>query len=555
MGKPAAKIELDTRRTQWLIGDWHGLAAIDIAQLEKHTNRLEIALYLTNAQSQLGKPENAQATIEATQHWGVDQNTLAKITLSGLATTLSKASALLGDTEKMRAWSYRALCFDAAEVEARLIEPFRLMEQLQQLGLAVSSPESSLKVKQPDAQFTPPSEAILQKQKLKQASNYLAKNQTDIAEHLLEEILLEWPNSVNTLQELAKVKAKKKDWISAEKLYSHLLKEQTQVIKILLLKNQMLKNQDRLEEGVKTLELAENLGLYNANLLHQLAVAYRELQQWEQADHLIKKILEEYPEYSENQITFATFTADVLRKRKKIHQACYILKRAIDKSQQQEKEIPLITRAIYKELEKERGKSNYSREVSKDFYNSIYLESEKYNDRPEYSIYLPAWKEVAKILKNKEINTILDIGCGPGQFAEFLQEELPNIEYTGIDYSEIAISKAKERNIEGSFHVINFMENDVLGELNADLYIALEVFEHIENDLELIKSLPIGKSIIFSVPSFDSFGHVRFFKSLGHAENRYNKHIVFDRKICIKIASNRFIYIFSGAIKNGKQAL
>jgi len=40
---------------------------------------------------------------------------------------------------------------------------------------------------------------------------------------------------------------------------------------------------------------------------------------------------------------------------------------------------------------------------------------------------------------------LLDVGCGCGAYKELCSKELPNVSYTGLDYSEEAVSIAKER--------------------------------------------------------------------------------------------------------------
>jgi len=55
-------------------------------------------------------------------------------------------------------------------------------------------------------------------------------------------------------------------------------------------------------------------------------------------------------------------------------------------------------------------------------------------------------KELARILKNKEIN-ILDFGCGDGISAIFFNTYFPNAHYTGIDISADSIEIAKKRGL------------------------------------------------------------------------------------------------------------
>lgn len=522
MGNPAAKAELDTRRTQWLVGDWHGLTKTDIAQLEDHPNRADIALYLASAQTQIGDQEGAQATIETAQHWGVDQNTLAKIALSGVATTLSKASALLGNADKMQAWAYRALCFEATEEEARLLQPSRLTEHLKQLGFLAptDTPEWSSKITRPEEQFTLPTEAVRQKQKLKKVTAHLAKNNTDAAESLLEEILLEQPDLFTAMQELAKIKENKNNWVEAEKIYSRLLKEQSLTIKAVILRSRVLRKQGRLKETVNLLDNSLKTGLYDSHLLHQLAVAQRDVKNNREAYSLIIKIINEDPDYSINQLSFAAFAADFLRKKRMVAKGYTILKVAI-KEAEKYRDIPSKYRAILEELKSESNKKSYSSEVSKSFYDDIYSYSEAYQKDAHNSVYLPVWQEVVKILKQRRINSVLDIGCGPGQFAHYLLEEIPNINYTGVDYSEVAINLAKSKNLNADFYAIDIMESDVLGKYKVDAYIILEVLEHIEKDLDLLNKIPKKSEVVFSVPSFDSFGHVRFFLDKNSVLERY----------------------------------
>ncbi|GAA3712548.1 hypothetical protein GCM10022421_19840 [Oceanisphaera sediminis] len=505
------------------MGDWFGLSSLDLAQIEKQPQRTQLALYLATAQAQLGNIPSAKLSAETAKHWGVDNNTLAKFLLSCLSTSLSKAAALSGNVEKTHNLMKQALCLVASEKETQILISARLVEQLRQLDLSTSKcpTDWQLLIKPPAQQLLPMSKATLEKVKLKKAVAYLNKKQPDMAEELLVEMLLINPESIAALQELAKIKMQQQRWSEAETLHSRLLKAQPLAIKSVILKSQMLRNQDRLEEGTQLLEQAISLGLYNTNLIHQLAVAYRDTQNWKMSEKYILKILKEDPEYSESQLSFATFSADVLRKRKKVQQAYTHLKKAVNKAQLDKKEIPLTTKAILEELKREKKSAEYSIEVSKHFYDSIYAESEEYQVDPKDSIYLPVWKEVVEFIKKQNIKSVLDIGCGPGQFAQYISREIPDLNYIGIDYSQVAIDKAKNKNPSIDFYTLDIMEPGALEKFNVEAFVILEVLEHIDNDLELLSRLPKGKKVIFSVPNFDSFGHVRVFKSPSDVYDRF----------------------------------
>jgi hypothetical protein len=51
--------------------------------------------------------------------------------------------------------------------------------------------------------------------------------------------------------------------------------------------------------------------------------------------------------------------------------------------------------------------------------------------------------------------------------------------------------------------------------------IALEVFEHINGDIDAIKRIPKGTRLIFSLPTFDDAAHVRYFKKAHQITSRY----------------------------------
>jgi trans-aconitate 2-methyltransferase len=47
-------------------------------------------------------------------------------------------------------------------------------------------------------------------------------------------------------------------------------------------------------------------------------------------------------------------------------------------------------------------------------------------------------------IKIKKVNSIIDIGCGPGNSTQILYQKWPNAEIVGIDNSEEMINKARE---------------------------------------------------------------------------------------------------------------
>ena len=123
----------------------------------------------------------------------------------------------------------------------------------------------------------------------------------------------------------------------------------------------------------------------------------------------------------------------------------------------------------------------------------------------------------------EKIKTIVDLGCGPGHFASMIDTRKYQIK--GYDFSKVAIQQAQKRCPEGNFHCVDLTTANFC--LESDAYVSHEFFEHIEPDLEIIQQIPTGKLCIFSVPGFDSSGHVRHFKNKTEVWNRYRELLTF----------------------------
>ena len=125
-----------------------------------------------------------------------------------------------------------------------------------------------------------------------------------------------------------------------------------------------------------------------------------------------------------------------------------------------------------------------AQEKGAEYYNAIYstgYDTSRYNE-----IYMM----VASMCKGKT----LDMGCGTGDLRMFLPRDF---NYTGFDFSNAAKGDC--------FHVGNIYEYPLEG---YDTYVCLEVLEHVD-DIAVLKRIPSGVPVIFSVPSFPDAAHLR----------------------------------------------
>ncbi len=162
-----------------------------------------------------------------------------------------------------------------------------------------------------------------------------------------------------------------------------------------------------------------------------------------------------------------------------------------------------------------------SRAASSAYYDAVYADSHKYDLVGAQSDYATIWRRIVDLLYERGATGILDLGCGPGQFAEFVAAHLPGVAYTGLDFSGVAITKARKRCPQFLFEKRALPTGDFANLPAFDVVVCTEVLEHVEPDRDLLAALPAGTRVIASVPDFDAFGHLRVFRTEDKVRARY----------------------------------
>ncbi len=200
---------------------------------------------------------------------------------------------------------------------------------------------------------------------------------------------------------------------------------------------------------------------------------------------------------------------------------------------------------------------NKNKELSSDYYDKVFATSDRYKkDAHDITVYYVLWNYAREYIICNNIKLVIDIGCGPGHLAQVLKDL--DIKYIGLDFSKIAIEQAKERAID-SVANISFINTDAIGfnynilmenyNSNEILITSFEFLEHVNKDLEVIQSLKTNNGNIkccFSVPSYDSMGHVRFFKNSGQVRNRYKSVMNIENITMNKHGKDKIIFIITG---------
>lgn len=533
---------------RWHIGDWEYLAEIGTEDIVQHPKKCQMAMFKAAALFQQGAVDIASIWANQAMGWGGDAKMLARIMLSGSHNSLGRCALLTGKAPQAQTHIKEAMRIGCMELDEVLLYPARLMQQKKQISASPKLGLPHTKEAQPTPKLTKEQLQAQQqqiKEKFDQAKQARTEKDYRLAEKLLSEILQINPSHLLALKERARNQAEQQRWMASVTEYDRLLQTQIEAENAILARSLMKKNADLLDEAIADLEHGKALGFYSTRIAHQLAIAYRDNQQWEQAESTVRELYNNDPEYLRN-LPFATFVADLLRKRKKVKEAYGLLKVVVEQALTEGEEIPLNTKAILEELQRTVNLPEYVREVSNQYYDTIYAHSEKYQVDAEHSTYLPVWEKVVALLKQEGLLNILDVGCGPGQFAEYIIKQISQINYLGIDYSYKAIEAARSRCPTAQFHVKDLMQENIINNYNSDIILILEVLEHIENDLGLITEIPPGKKVIFSVPNVDSIGHVRFFMNESDVLGRYNRYFDSLRVDTIALGKRSKIYLSVG---------
>jgi len=162
-------------------------------------------------------------------------------------------------------------------------------------------------------------------------------------------------------------------------------------------------------------------------------------------------------------------------------------------------------------------------EKGPEFYNH-YVDKKSYSAPLKQSNAYKLYKKAASYIQGNKVS-IIDIGCGSGRFAKLLYM-MGHRDYYGVDFARELVKVAKEYVPNFKFEWLNVF--DITDKFHSfDVFICLEILEHIHKDRELLSKIPRGKQVIFSVPNFYSRSHVMAYTSVGEVFKRYEDLLTF----------------------------
>ncbi len=182
------------------------------------------------------------------------------------------------------------------------------------------------------------------------------------------------------------------------------------------------------------------------------------------------------------------------------------------------------------------------------WYDAAYQAIPSYAEPFWRSHYYPIWTVIADRIRRDRLRRVVDIGSGPGQFANCLFTLADITDYDGLDFSEHAVKMAREACPQGRFHVDDATTTTLCRDTPHDVVICMEVLEHVPEDIAVIGQFQPGTRAICTVPNFDYHSHVRFFTTPEEVRARYSPY--FDGFDVFPLighhAANRTYYVMDG---------
>lgn len=158
-----------------------------------------------------------------------------------------------------------------------------------------------------------------------------------------------------------------------------------------------------------------------------------------------------------------------------------------------------------------------------EWYDAAYRTIDSYTVPYWESHYYFLWSVLADRIRSARARRVIDIGCGPGQFASCLFGLTAIESYTGLDFSAQAVAMAQRVCPEGRYIVGDATTTTIHDDTPHDVVVCTEVLEHVPTDHAVIARFKPGIRCLCTVPNFPYESHVRHFTSATQIIDRYGE--------------------------------
>lgn len=164
------------------------------------------------------------------------------------------------------------------------------------------------------------------------------------------------------------------------------------------------------------------------------------------------------------------------------------------------------------------------------------------------SEYYFLWSVIADRIQTAGTKSILEIGCGTGQFAALIRDKI-GCKYVGFDFSHKRVNSARRAHPDLSFIQQDAFETDLFTACDYDTVVCTEFLEHVERDTVVLGKIRKGTWFYGTVPNFPFTSHVRHFNDENAVRLRYEtyfKRLRIDRFVADP--RGKAFYLLDGGI-------
>lgn len=166
----------------------------------------------------------------------------------------------------------------------------------------------------------------------------------------------------------------------------------------------------------------------------------------------------------------------------------------------------------------------HGQQMSAAYYDENFKLKQQLRVHYTKAFHYPLWAVVAERLRQLRTQSVMDVGCGPGQMASLLWDTgIPR--YLGLDFSTSQIDFARNICPEYQFVVADAFATNLIEVYPYDTFLATEFLEHVQDDVEIVKRIRPGAHVVISVPSFPNPAHVRWFNCIEEVTDRYQLYL------------------------------
>jgi SAM-dependent methyltransferase len=187
------------------------------------------------------------------------------------------------------------------------------------------------------------------------------------------------------------------------------------------------------------------------------------------------------------------------------------------------------------------------------WYDAAYSTLTSYHEPFWQSHYYSLWCVIADRVRRDRLRRILDIGCGPGQFAQCLFTMAEIETYVGLDFSPKAVDLAKSLCPQGKYVVGDATVTTLHEDVTHDVVICTEVLEHVPADFSVLNRFRAGTRALCTVPNFPYDSHVRHFETIDDVRERYSQFFdAFDVWPVFRWYAPNHVYYLMDGVRNDR---